>query len=102
MFAKEQDGSRNRCTSSLVRIAKQARPDRDFQNASSLLLLRDDTTRLCQTMAEERIQALRVELKTWEKQFSVQHGGKRPSREDIKNNVEIGIKARDLESMIDY
>lgn len=73
-------------------IAKQARPSRDFRNALSLLLLPVDTTRSCQRMAEERIQALRLELKTWEKQFSVQHGGKRPSREDIKNNVEIGIK----------
>jgi DNA replication regulator SLD2 len=53
-------------------------------------------------MAEERIQALRLELKTWEKQFSAQNGGKRPSREDIKNNVEIGIQARDLESTSPY
>jgi DNA replication regulator SLD2 len=51
-------------------------------------------------MAEEQIQALRLELKTWEKQFSVQHGGKRPSREDIKNNAEIGMQARDLESPV--
>jgi DNA replication regulator SLD2 len=51
-------------------------------------------------MAEEQIQTLRLELKTWEKQFSVQHGGKRPSREDIKNNVEIGMQARDLESPV--
>lgn len=49
-------------------------------------------------MSEERMQTLRVELKTWEKQFSVQHGGKRPSRDDIKNNVEIGMQARDLVS----
>jgi len=48
-------------------------------------------------MSEERIATLRAELKTWEKQFSVQHSGKRPSREDIKNNVEIGMRARDLE-----
>jgi hypothetical protein len=86
----------------LTKIAKQARPGRDFQNALSLLLLRVDTTRSCQRMAEERIQALRLELKTWEKQFSAQNGGKRPSREDIKNNVEIGIQARDLESTSPY
>ncbi|TIA48206.1 hypothetical protein D6C77_09988 [Aureobasidium pullulans] len=49
-------------------------------------------------MSEERTATLRAELKTWEKQFSVQHGGKRPSREDIKNNVEIGMRARDLEA----
>jgi DNA replication regulator SLD2 len=60
-----------------------------------------DTTFLCQTMAEERIQTLRLELKAWEKQHSVQHGGK-PSREDIKNNVEIGMQARDLESTVPY
>jgi DNA replication regulator SLD2 len=52
-------------------------------------------------MAEERIQALRLELKAWEKQYSVQHGAK-PSREDIKNNVEIGMQARDLESAVLY
>jgi hypothetical protein len=63
-------------------------------------LLQVVTTRSCQTMAEEQIQALRLELKTWEKQFSVQHGGKRPSREDIKNNAEIGMQARDLESPV--
>lgn len=86
----------------MVKLAKQARPSRDFRNALSLLCSQVDTTRSCQTMAEERIQALRVELKTWEKQFSVQNGGKRPSREDIKNNVEIGMKARDLESLVLY
>jgi hypothetical protein len=78
-------------------ITKQARPSRDFP--LSLLLLQVVTTHSCQTM-EEQIQALRLELKTWEKQFSVQHGGKRPSREDIKNNVEIGMQARDLESPV--
>ncbi|KAH0284328.1 hypothetical protein M436DRAFT_49780 [Aureobasidium namibiae CBS 147.97] len=50
-------------------------------------------------MAEERIQALRVELKSWEKQFSAQHGGKRPSREDIKNNVEIATKYREYDKL---
>ncbi|KAK6006717.1 hypothetical protein QM012_005725 [Aureobasidium pullulans] len=50
-------------------------------------------------MSEERTQTLRVELKTWEKQFSVQHGGKRPSREDIKNNVEIAAKYREYDRL---
>lgn len=59
-------------------------------------LLQVNTTHACQTMSEERMQTLRAELKTWEKQYSVQHGGKRPSRDDIKNNVEIGMQARDL------
>ncbi|OBW64577.1 MAG: SPRY-domain-containing protein [Aureobasidium pullulans] len=50
-------------------------------------------------MSEERIATLRVKLKTWEKQFSVQHGGKRPSREDIKNNVEIAAKYREYDRL---
>ncbi|KAG9941598.1 hypothetical protein KCU85_g9514, partial [Aureobasidium melanogenum] len=50
-------------------------------------------------MSEERMQTLRVELKTWEKQFSVQHGGKRPSRDDIKNNVEIAAKYREYDRL---
>ncbi|KAI4851479.1 hypothetical protein E4T44_02106 [Aureobasidium sp. EXF-8845] len=49
-------------------------------------------------MAEERIQTLRLELKAWEKQYSVQHGGK-PSREDIKNNVEIAAKYREYDKL---
>ncbi|KAI4843463.1 hypothetical protein E4T44_06724 [Aureobasidium sp. EXF-8845] len=49
-------------------------------------------------MAEERIQALRLELKAWEKQYSIQHGGK-PSREDIKNNVEIAAKYREYDKL---
>lgn len=43
------------------------------------------------TMSDERAQTLRVELKIWEKQFAAQNSGKRPSREDIKNNAEIGM-----------
>ncbi|KAI4718212.1 hypothetical protein E4T48_05528 [Aureobasidium sp. EXF-10727] len=50
-------------------------------------------------MSEERTQTLRVELKTWEKQFSVQHGGKRPSREDIKSNAEIAAKYREYDRL---
>ncbi|KAG9566709.1 hypothetical protein KCU71_g4260, partial [Aureobasidium melanogenum] len=50
-------------------------------------------------MSEERMQTLRAELKTWEKQFSVQHGGTRPSRDDIKNNVEIAAKYREYDRL---
>ncbi|KAG9640014.1 hypothetical protein KCU64_g13132, partial [Aureobasidium melanogenum] len=50
-------------------------------------------------MSEERMQTLRLELKTWEKQFSVQHGGTRPSRDDIKNNVEIAAKYREYDRL---
>ncbi|THW68735.1 hypothetical protein D6D25_01244 [Aureobasidium pullulans] len=50
-------------------------------------------------MSEERIATLRAELKTWEKQFSIQHGGKRPSREDIKNNVEIAAQYKEYDRL---
>ncbi|KAI5238614.1 hypothetical protein E4T42_08942 [Aureobasidium subglaciale] len=72
-----------------------ARPSRFFEPP----LLKVDTTHACPTMSEERIQTLRVELKTWEKKFSVQHGGKRPSREDIRNNVEIAAKYSEYDKL---
>lgn len=34
---------------------------------------------------------LRVELKVWEKDFSTANNGNKASREDIKNNPEIGM-----------
>lgn len=34
---------------------------------------------------------LRQELKDWEKAFETSNGGRKASREDIKNNPEIGI-----------
>jgi DNA replication regulator SLD2 len=43
-------------------------------------------------MPEDRTQSLRIELKTWEKEFTATNGGKRPGREDIKNNAEIGMQ----------
>ena len=39
---------------------------------------------------QERSNSLRVELKTWEKTFASANGGKKASREDIKNNPHIG------------
>ena len=34
---------------------------------------------------------LRLELKAWEKEFAAAHQGRKASREDIKQNLEIGI-----------
>jgi len=33
---------------------------------------------------------LRIELKIWEKEFAVANGGRKASRDDIKQNSEIG------------
>lgn len=35
--------------------------------------------------------ALRLELKTWEKEFVLAHGGRKPGREDIKKDPAIGM-----------
>lgn len=35
--------------------------------------------------------SLRQELKDWEKAFEASNGGRRATREDIKNHPEIGI-----------
>lgn len=43
--------------------------------------------------------ALRQELKAWENQFAAANNGKKPSREDIKKNPEIG-KWHELESLL--
>lgn len=40
--------------------------------------------------AEERITCLRAELKEWEKAFSDANGGRKATREDIKNDPAIG------------
>ena len=37
-------------------------------------------------------QALRNDLKTWEKAFAAANGGRRPGREDIKKVPEIGAE----------
>lgn len=44
-------------------------------------------------MSEERIKALKSELKEWEREFAEVNDGKKPSREDIKRNPDIGTKA---------
>jgi hypothetical protein len=45
----------------------------------------------------ERSNALRLELKTWEKNFAASHNGQKASRDDIKKHPAIGI-ARSYES----
>lgn len=40
----------------------------------------------------ERSNALRQELKVWEKSFSVSHGGRKAGRDDIKKNPDIGTR----------
>jgi DNA replication regulator SLD2 len=39
---------------------------------------------------ESQSQLIRSELKAWESQWSSTHDGKKPGREDIKNNPDIG------------
>lgn len=39
---------------------------------------------------EAQSQALRAELKTWETSWANSHDGKKPGRDDIKRNADIG------------
>ena len=39
---------------------------------------------------EQRIARLRQKLKEWETSFAVAHEGRKPGREDVKKNPEIG------------
>jgi DNA replication regulator SLD2 len=45
---------------------------------------------------EARAQRVRVDLKQWEGDWAKTHGGKKPGREDIKNNPDIGKLASSL------
>jgi DNA replication regulator SLD2 len=38
----------------------------------------------------EKSNVLRIDLKTWEKEFASAHNGKKASRDDIKANPDIG------------
>lgn len=38
--------------------------------------------------------ALRLDLKAWEKEIAAGNGGKKPSREQIKANLSIGMPPR--------
>lgn len=66
-----------------------------FQHIYPVSELRD-SFRLKAIMSDERKQLeehsklLRTELKVWEKQFGRANGGKRPARQDIKANPDIG------------
>lgn len=44
---------------------------------------------------EHRFASLRKELKGWERLFGRANGGKRPTREDIKANPDIGMWVAD-------
>lgn len=43
------------------------------------------------TEMTEKSNTLRLELKAWEKSFAATHDGKKASREDIKQNPNIGM-----------
>ena len=42
------------------------------------------------TEATKQSNALRLELKAWEKKFAAENEGRKASREDIKRNPDIG------------
>ena len=46
------------------------------------------------TVLEQHSLSLRKELKAWEKQFSKENAGKKPAREDIKADADIGERVR--------
>lgn len=46
-----------------------------------------------ETLTQDRIVALRQELKAWEKSFSAANAGRKPGRDDIKQNAAIGMHA---------
>lgn len=50
------------------------------------------------TMATETI-SLREELKAWERRFTLDHDGRKPSREEIKSNAEIAAKYKQFNLM---
>ena len=39
---------------------------------------------------QEHSTALRIELKQWEKHFTTSHNGRKPGRDDIKGDAQIG------------
>ena len=47
----------------------------------------DDATK---TEYDEKSKDLRAELKRWENEWAQTHDGKKPGRQDIKDNAEIG------------
>ena len=59
----------------------------------------DDTAR---TEYETKSQAIRAELKQWETSWAKTHDGKKPSRDDIKQNPDIGIPFFELVFFVLY
>ncbi|KAF1931563.1 uncharacterized protein M421DRAFT_55427 [Didymella exigua CBS 183.55] len=51
------------------------------------------------TELEQRCNALRNDLKAWEKQFAAQHNGKKAGREDIKADVVISQKYKEYSKL---
>lgn len=51
------------------------------------------------TEVERRCNELRQDLKTWEKQFTAQNGGRKAGREDIKANAEISQKYKEYNKL---
>lgn len=47
----------------------------------------DDGTK---ALYEEKSKDLRAQLKRWENEWAQTHDGKKPGRQDIKDNAEIG------------
>ncbi|KAM0447727.1 hypothetical protein ACHAO4_008674 [Trichoderma viride] len=50
---------------------------------------------------EARAQRVRADLKQWEGDWAKTHGGKKPGREDIKNNPDIAQKYKDYNKLRD-
>jgi hypothetical protein len=46
------------------------------------------------TEQEQRCNALRLELKTWESKFSAKHAGRKAGRDDIKADAVICMQTR--------
>jgi hypothetical protein len=94
--------SRGRKTVGTPRPSPEARTsvlsassEHNFQHIYPVSELRD-SFRLNAIMSDERKQLeersklLRQQLKVWEKQFGQANSGKRPARQDIKANPDIG------------
>ncbi|POS85056.1 hypothetical protein EPUL_003940 [Erysiphe pulchra] len=58
-------------------------------------------TRASNGLPDERSKLLRAELKKWEKEFSAKNNGKKASREDIRQNLEIAAKYKEYNRIRD-
>ncbi|KAJ9621615.1 regulatory particle non-ATPase [Taxawa tesnikishii (nom. ined.)] len=52
-----------------------------------------------ETLTQDRIVALRQELKAWEKSFSAANAGRKPGRDDIKQNAAIAAKYKEYDRL---